>query len=125
MPLGRIAAASCSALKGEGVSANFWQGVVAVVCMLELVRIALSTYVLVHILESRAIAVGRGPSLTARQTLEARDQQHRREALAEPTLAALRGAMDELNGGRPGQRVREAVAALDSYIGAGLDGTAR
>lgn len=107
------------------MSSNFWVGVVAVVCALELVRIALSTYVLVHILKSRAIAAGRGPTLTARQTLEAREQQHRREALAEPTLAALRDAMDELNRGRPGPRVRAAVAALDSYIGVGLDGIAR
>jgi hypothetical protein len=107
------------------VSANFWVGVVAIVCMLELVRIALSAYVLVHILESRAIAAGRGHALTARQSLNARELQRRREALAEPTLTALRGAMDELSHGRPGPGVRTAVRALDSYISASSEAVGR
>jgi hypothetical protein len=111
--------------KDAGLSANFWVGVVVIVCVLEFVRIALSAYVLVHILESRAMAVGRGNALSARQSLEARDRYRRRETLAEPTLNALRSAMDELNHGRPGTGVRAAIVALDAYIGASSEHVTR
>lgn len=107
------------------MSANFWLGVVIVVCVLELIRIALSTYVLVHILESRALAAGHGEIRTARQSLAALEQQHKREALVQPTLLALRAAMDELHQGAPGPRVQAAVAALDTYVSVSSGGVVR
>lgn len=98
------------------MSTNFWLGVIILVCMLETIRIALSTYVLIHILERLALTQGRTSASTARESLLSAQRRAQREALVRPTLTALRAAMDEVSQGEPGQRVEAAVAALDRYL---------
>lgn len=100
------------------MTTNIWLGVIILVCMLEAIRIALSTYVLIHILERLALTQGRGASHTARESLLEVPRRAQREALVQPTLTTLRAAMDELNHGVPGPRAAAAVAALDRYIAA-------
>lgn len=97
------------------MSATLWIGIVAIVCLLELVRIAMSSYVLVHILESRQLRRGHEePGLAARGHAT-RSQRARREALLDPTLLALRAAMDEVARGDAGEGVERAIGALDDY----------
>lgn len=107
------------------MSTNFWLGLIILVCMLEAIRIALSTYVLIHILERLALTQGRTAANTARESLRSAQRRAQREALVQPTLNALRAAMDELNQGAPGQRVEAAVAALDRYVAVAAPAEAR
>src|SRR5688500_12173040 len=97
------------------MSSTLWVGIVVIVSFLELVRIALSTYVLLHILESRPLRQqGEEPGQAAR-SLRTAPARARREALLDQTLVALRGAMDEVAHGRSGPNVERAITALDDY----------
>ena len=78
------------------MSATLWVGIVVIVCILEVVRIALSTYVLLHILESQPLRKPGEEPGQATRSLRSASQRARREALLDPTLQALRGAMDEV-----------------------------
>lgn len=97
------------------MSSQFWIGVIIVVLILELVRIGISTAVLIHVLTS---GVFRRPG-------EAKDKRSgerespvlrvRREAALPPTMEAVRNAMDEVAAARPGPGVQQAIDALDHY----------
>jgi hypothetical protein len=97
------------------VSSQFWVGVIVVVLMLELVRIGISTAVLVHVLTS---GVFRRPDEADGKASGGRESpalRVRREAALSPTLEAVRGAMDEVAEARPGPGVQRAIDALDDY----------
>lgn len=94
---------------------TFWVGIVIVVCILELVRIAMTTYVLLHILESNALHRHGEETGQARRSLRAAPLRARREALLDPTLGALRLAMDDVAAGRAGPGTARAIDALDRY----------
>jgi hypothetical protein len=97
------------------VSPTLWIGIIAIVCMLEVVRIAMTTYVLLHLLESRTLRRHGETPGQARRSLASAPARARREALLDPTLTALRQAMDEVATGRAGPSVDRAIAALDCY----------
>ena len=97
------------------MSPTLWIGLVMVVGMLEVIRIAMSTYVLLHILESRSLR-RRGEDIgQAGRSLRTAPLRARREALLDPTLTALRAAMDEVATGRAGPGTLRAIDALDHY----------
>jgi hypothetical protein len=94
---------------------TLWIGIIAVVVILEVIRIGMTTYVLLHLLESRALRRhGEERGLAAR-ALRAVPARARREALLDPTLSALRQAMDDVAAGRSGTGVDRAIVALDRY----------
>jgi len=97
------------------VSPTFWLAIVIVVCILEVVRIGMTTYVLIHLLESRALRRHDEGEGLARQSLKAAPARARREFLLDPTLTGLRAAMDEVATGRSGPGVERAIEALDRY----------
>jgi hypothetical protein len=97
------------------MSSTLWVGIIVIVSALELVRIALSTYVLLQILESRPLRQHGEASGQAGRSLRTAAARARREALLDQTLVALRGAMDEVAHGRAGSNVERAIAALDDY----------
>jgi len=100
------------------MSSILWIGTVVIVSILELIRISMSSYVLLHILESYALLRhGEEPGQGTRSLRSAPARAHR-ESLLAPTLLALRGAMDEVARGRPGPHVERAIAALDDYAAA-------
>ncbi len=75
----------------------------------------MTTYVLAQLLESRSLRqLGEEEGL-ARRSLRTAPSSARREALLDPTLTALRDAMDEVVTGRAGPGVERAVDALDRY----------
>lgn len=97
---------------------TFWVGILCIVLFLELVRIAMTTWVLKYVLESASLRrpgeerhdVGRGFRSAA--------ARGRREVLLDPTLVSLRGAMAEVSAGRPGPASERAIEALDRYAAA-------
>jgi hypothetical protein len=97
------------------MSSTLWIGIISIVCVLELVRIALSTYVLLHILDSRQLRRQDEQPGQATRSLRSASFRARREELLDPTLLALRGAMDEVSRGRSGIQVERAIRALDDY----------
>lgn len=94
---------------------TLWVGIICIVIALEALRIALTTYVLLHILDSRALRRHGETAGQAGRSLRSAPARARREALADPTLLALRAAMDDLAARRAGPGVRRAVEALDRY----------
>ena len=92
-----------------------WVGIVVIVCILELVRIAMSTYVLLHILESRPLRRHNEEPGQATRSLRSASSRARREALLDPTLLALRSALDEIGRDYSGAGVERAIKALDRY----------
>ena len=98
------------------MSANFWIGVIVVVCVLELIRIGLSTFVLLHILERISSLSDTSAKLPVRPTRLSHRGRAKREMLVQPTLISIREAMDELNAGTPGTGVERAIAALDQFM---------
>ena len=94
---------------------TLWIGVIVIVNVLELARIAMTTYVLLHILESRVLRGHGEETGQARRALRAAPLRARREALLDPTLLALRAAMDDVSAGRTGPASADAIAALDRY----------
>ena len=94
---------------------TLWLGLAIVVGLLELIRIAMTTYVLLHILESRALRRHGEEAGQARRSLRSAPQRARREVLLDPTLTALRAAMDEVASGRAGPGTLRAIDALDRY----------
>jgi len=94
---------------------TLWGGIIVVVCMLECVRIGITTYVLVHLLESPALRRPGERSGQATLSLRTASARARREALLDPTLDALRGALDDTARGQSGSAVDAAVIALDRY----------
>ena len=97
------------------MSPTLWAGIIAIVILLELVRIGMTTYVLLHLLESCALRRHGEGEGQARRSLRAAPNRARREVLLDPTLTALRTAMDEVAAGRSAAGVDAAVAALDRY----------
>jgi hypothetical protein len=94
---------------------TLWIGIITVVIVLEVIRIGMTTYVLLHLLESRALRRhGEQEGLAAR-SLRAAPARARREALLDPTLLALRRAMDDVASNRSGPGVEQAITALDRY----------
>ena len=94
---------------------TLWTGIVVLIVILEVVRIAMTTYVLSHLLESRALRrhgeeVGQGV-----RSLRSSRRRAEREALLDPTLVAIRAAMDDVALGRAGSGVDQAIEALDRY----------
>ncbi|MGH9174415.1 MAG: hypothetical protein ACRD1H_08660, partial [Vicinamibacterales bacterium] len=73
---------------------TLWVGIVVIVCILEVVRIGMTTYVLVHLLESRALRRSGEEVGAGRRSLLSAPARARREALLDATLIALRAAMD-------------------------------
>ena len=94
---------------------TLWTGIIVIVIILEVVRIGMSTFVLLHLLESRSLRRHGEGDDQARRSLLAAPARARREALLDPTLTALRQAMDEVATGRAGAGVDRAIAALDRY----------
>jgi hypothetical protein len=97
------------------MSTTLWIGIVVIVCILEVVRIGMTTYVLVHLLESRALRRPDEDEGLARRSLQSAPARARREFLLDPTLTGLRAAMDEVAIGRSGPGVERAIDALDRY----------
>lgn len=105
------------------MSSTLWVGIVVIVSILELIRISLSSYVLLHILNSyQLLRHGEAPGQGAR-SLRSASVRARREAPLDPTLLALRGAMDEVAQNRAGRYIERAIGALDEYAAvlAGMD----
>jgi len=97
---------------------TFWVGILCIVLFLELVRIGMTTWLLKHILEGSALRrPGEGSNEAGRGLRTARARA-RREALLDPTLLSLRGAMAEVAAGRPGPASERAIVALDRYAAA-------
>ena len=94
---------------------TLWIGIVTIVIILELVRIGMTTYVLVHLLESRALRRHNEEPGQVRRSLRTAPLRARREMLLDPTLTSLRAAMDEVATGRVGPGVERAIDALDRY----------
>jgi hypothetical protein len=99
----------------EPMTPTLWTGLIVMVLMLEAIRIALTTYVLVQVLESRALRRSGESAGQAGRALRAAPARARREAMYDATLAALRGALDEQSAGVSGVATRRAIAALDDY----------
>jgi hypothetical protein len=97
------------------MSTTLWIGIVVIVCILEFVRIGMTTYVLVHLLESRSLRRYGEEAGSVRRSLQSAPARARREFLLDPTLTALRTAMDEVATGRSGPGVERAIDALDRY----------
>lgn len=97
------------------MSTTLWIGIIVIVCILEVVRIGMTTYVLVHLLESRLLRQHGEEGGLARSSLKPAPSRARREALLDSTLTALRAAMDEVATGRAGLGVERAAEALDRY----------
>jgi hypothetical protein len=97
---------------------TLWTGIVVIVIMLEVVRIGITTYVLLHILDSRALRRPDEAPGQAGRSLRSARARARREALADPTLVALRAALDDVAARRRGAGAQAAVTALDRYIAA-------
>jgi hypothetical protein len=94
---------------------TLWTGLIVMVLMLEAIRIALTTYVLLQVLESRALRRAGETTGQAGRALRSAPARARREALYDPTLAALRAALDEQSAGQSGVATQRAIAALDTY----------
>ena len=97
------------------MSTTLWIGIVIIVCILEVVRIGMTTYVLVHLLESSALRRQGEDVGLARRSLQSAPSRARREFLLDPTLTDLRAAMDEVATGRSGPGIERAIDALDRY----------
>lgn len=103
------------------MSPTLWLGIVIIVCILECLRIGMTTYVLLHLLQDTSLRrAGEGDDQAGR-SLRTAGSRARREALLDPTLTALRGAMDAVALGRSGPPVDRAIAALDRYARAVLE----
>jgi hypothetical protein len=100
----------------EPMTPTLWTGLIVMVLMLEAIRIALTTYVLLQVLESRALRRSGETAGQAGRTLRSAPARAQREALYDPTLTALRAALDEQSAGHSGAATRRAVAALDTYV---------
>jgi hypothetical protein len=94
---------------------TLWVGIIVIVCLLEFVRIGMTTYVLLHLLESRSLRRHGEEEGLARRSLQSAPIRAQREFLLDPTLTALRSAMDEVATGRSGPGVERAIDALDRY----------
>jgi hypothetical protein len=97
------------------MSPTLWLGIVIVVCMLECLRIGMTTYVLLHLLQAHPL---RRPGEDAGQvtrSLRTFVPRARKEALLDPTLSALRGAMDDVATGRSGPATARAIVMLDRF----------
>lgn len=97
------------------MSPTLWLGIVIVVCVLECLRIGMTTYVLVHLLQSEPL---RRPGEThdqATRSLRSARRRAEREALLDPTLTALRGAQAAVALQRTGPPIEHAISALDIY----------
>lgn len=82
------------------MSTTLWIGIVTIVCILEVVRIGMTTYVLVHLLESRSLRRDGEETGLARRSLQSVPARARREVLLDPTLTALRSSSNtNANGG--------------------------
>lgn len=102
------------------MSATLWTGIITIIVGLELVRIAMSTWVLHHILELSALGhddadpqrsrPARVSAHDARRTWRVRAEL---EGLLDPTLLALRTAADAPD--QP-QALAAADAALERYL---------
>lgn len=97
------------------MTTTLWIGIIVIVCILEVVRIGMTTYVLVHLLESRSLRRPGEEEGLARRSLQSAPARARREFLLAPTLTGLRAAMDEVAAGRTGPGVERAIDALDRY----------
>ncbi len=97
------------------MSTTLWIGIVVIVCILEVVRIGMTTYVLVHLLESRALRRQGEDEGLARRSLQSAPSRAQREFLLDPTLTGLRAAMDEVAMGRSGPGIERAIDAIDRY----------
>ena len=100
---------------------TLWIGIIVIVCILEFVRIGMTTYVLVHLLESRSLRRQDEEPGLARRSLQSASARARREFLLDPTMMGLRAAMDEVAVGRAGPGVQRAIEALDRYALAVVD----
>lgn len=100
---------------------TLWIGIIVIVCLLEVVRIGMTTYVLLHLLESRSLRrLGEDEGL-ARRALRSAPARARREFLLDSTLTSLRAAMDEVATGKAAAGVERAIDALDRYALALVD----
>lgn len=100
---------------------TFWVGIFVIIIFLELVRIALTTWVLKVILESATPRQVGDDRFGAGRGFRAAAARGRLEALLDPTLRSLRGAMTEVAAGRPGPATERAIEALDRYAAALVD----
>jgi hypothetical protein len=94
------------------VTPTLWIGIITTI---EILRIGMTTYVLLHLLESRALRRDGELVGSAHRSLRAAPARARREALLDPTLAAIRQAMEDVATGRAGSGIDDAIAALDRY----------
>lgn len=97
---------------------TFWVGILVIVIFLELIRIAMTTWVLKHILESAALRRPGEEAHAAGRGFRTAAARGRREVLLDPTLRSLRGAMAEVSAGRAGPASERAIEALDRYAAA-------
>ena len=103
------------------MSPTLWTGIITIVVGLELVRIAMSTWVLHHILDMPQLALDdaadpRRPQAPRRSAQHARQTWRLRaevEGLLDPTLIALRNAA---NAPDQAQALAAADAALEHYL---------
>lgn len=100
------------------MSPTLWFGIVIIVCVLELLRIGMTTYVLLHLLQSGPLRRPSEDGRRASRSLRTARSRARREALLDPTLVALRAAMDEIALDRCGPSIDAAITALDRYAAA-------
>lgn len=97
---------------------GFWTGLIIIVLTLEVVRIGLSSAVLIHVLRHADF----NPGVDENSPQPARGQ---REMLRQQTILALRGAMDEINAKSPGERTRLAAETIGLYAEALVEEPAR
>ncbi|HLT20476.1 MAG TPA: hypothetical protein VKZ96_13530 [Thermomicrobiales bacterium] len=92
---------------------SFWVGLVIIVLFLEVVRIGLSSFLLLHIL--RGIQPGQrvGEETSARANM---NWTRERDRLAAEAMAALRQAMDGRAGPGSDRVIAPAIDALDAYV---------
>lgn len=93
---------------------TFWTGVIILVLALELVRIAISTGVLLYVLRGLARQWANEERQPATKPSAVRHHQH--EVLRPAVLDAVRGAMDEVATDRADQEVDRAIVELDRYM---------
>ena len=97
---------------------TFWVGILCIVLFLELVRIAMTTWVLKYVLDSATPHRPGEERHDAGRGFRTAAARGRREALLDPTLRSLRGAMAEVAAGQAGSASSQAIDALDRYAAA-------
>lgn len=94
---------------------SFWIGLVIIVLFLEVIRIGLSSFLLLHILRGiQPLPAAETPEQSS--GADRLDWARERDRLASEALLAVRGALDGLRSAEPERAIGPAIAALDAYV---------